>query len=75
VAAGEHPPGRAAEVDSDHGYRSIDVTLEAVAEWGRHVADMYGLLLLGKVTSWFTGYNSNVEGREVRKIRKIRQVV
>jgi cation diffusion facilitator CzcD-associated flavoprotein CzcO len=55
----------------DHGYRSIDVTPEAEAEWGQHVADMYGLLLLGKVTSWFTGYNSNVQGHEAGKIRHV----
>jgi hypothetical protein len=55
----------------DHGHLSVDVTPEAEVEWGQHVADMYGLLLLGKVSSWFTGYNSNVEGHEEGKIRHV----
>ncbi|MFT7598647.1 MAG: cation diffusion facilitator CzcD-associated flavoprotein CzcO [Acidimicrobiales bacterium] len=55
----------------DNGHLSVDVTPEAEAEWGQHVADMYSLMLLGKVTSWFTGYNSNVEGHEAGNIRHV----
>ena len=48
----------------DHGHTRIDTTAEAEQEWGQHVKDMYGLLLLGKAQSWFTGFNSNVEGHD-----------
>jgi cation diffusion facilitator CzcD-associated flavoprotein CzcO len=48
----------------DHDHTSIDTTPDGEHDWGRHVQDMYDLLLLGKVKSWFTGYNSNIEGRD-----------
>ncbi|HUF84595.1 MAG TPA: NAD(P)/FAD-dependent oxidoreductase [Acidimicrobiia bacterium] len=48
----------------DHGLSRIDTTEEAEQAWHRHVQDMYDLLLLGKVKSWFTGYNPNIEGRD-----------
>jgi cation diffusion facilitator CzcD-associated flavoprotein CzcO len=48
----------------DHGYTRIDSTPEAETQWVAHVADMYDLLLLGRTKSWFTGYNSNVEGHD-----------
>jgi cation diffusion facilitator CzcD-associated flavoprotein CzcO len=41
-----------------------DATPEAAAEWGENVANLYGMLLMRKAQSWFTGYNSNVEGHE-----------
>jgi cation diffusion facilitator CzcD-associated flavoprotein CzcO len=47
-----------------NGHTRIEPTAEAEAEWCQHVRDMYDLLLLGKVRSWFTGYNSNLEGRD-----------
>ena len=28
---------------------------------------MYDVLLLGKVNSWFTGYNPNIEGRNTMR--------
>ena len=28
---------------------------------------MYDLLLLGRTKSWFTGYNSNVEGHDINR--------
>jgi cation diffusion facilitator CzcD-associated flavoprotein CzcO len=52
------------------GRTRIESTPEAEEDWGRHVKDMYDLLLLGKTKSWFTGFNSNIEGRD-----KIRYVV
>ena len=53
----------------EHGYTRIEATPEAEAEWVQHVADMYQLVLLRKARSWFTGYNSNVEGRDDGRIR------
>ena len=47
-----------------NGYSRIEPDPAAQAEWVRHVADMYDLLLLGKVRSWFTGFNPNIEGRD-----------
>jgi cation diffusion facilitator CzcD-associated flavoprotein CzcO len=52
----------------DHGYTRIDADAEAEEAWVDHVRDMYDLLLLGKVASWFTGYNSNVEGHDKRRL-------
>jgi cation diffusion facilitator CzcD-associated flavoprotein CzcO len=48
----------------DNNHTTIDTTPEAETAWGRHVMDMYDVVLLGKVKSWFTGYNSNIEGRD-----------
>jgi hypothetical protein len=51
--------------ESDH--TRIDATPTAEQEWGQHVAEMYQLMLIRKAKSWFTGYNSNVEGHEYGK--------
>jgi cation diffusion facilitator CzcD-associated flavoprotein CzcO len=51
-----------------HNYTSIDTTPDAEQDWGRHVQEMYDVLLLGKVESWFTGYNSNVEGHDKMRL-------
>ena len=48
----------------EHGYTRIEATPEAEVAWGDHVKDMYDLVLLGRTKSWFTGYNSNVEGHD-----------
>jgi len=48
----------------EHGYTRIEATPEAQAEWTGHVEEMYQGLLLRKARSWFTGYNSNVEGHD-----------
>ncbi len=42
----------------------IETSEEAEQEWVQHVRDMYDLVLLGKVKSWFTGYNSNLDDRD-----------
>jgi cation diffusion facilitator CzcD-associated flavoprotein CzcO len=52
-----------------NGYIREEALPEAEAEWSDHVAKMYGLVLMRKAQSWFTGYNSNVEGHERGKIR------
>ena len=53
----------------EHGYTRLDATPEAETDWSAHVADMYSTMLMRKAKSWFTGYNSNVEGHEHGRIR------
>ena len=48
----------------DHGYRRVESREEAELEWLQHVQEMYQFQLMSKVKSWFTGYNSNVEGHD-----------
>ena len=48
----------------DNGFETIATTSEFEDAWVEEVKELYGLLLLGKVKSWFTGYNSNIEGRD-----------
>lgn len=49
------------------GIHRVEPTPEAQAQWTEHVKELYQGLLLRKAKSWFTGYNSNVEGHD--KIR------
>jgi cation diffusion facilitator CzcD-associated flavoprotein CzcO len=49
------------------GIHRVEPTPDAQAQWTAHVEEMYQGLLLRKAKSWFTGYNSNVEGHD--KIR------
>ena len=51
------------------GYQRVEATPRAEEDWTAHVADMYSMVLMRKAKSWFTGYNSNVEGHEEGKIR------
>ncbi|MEZ5406916.1 MAG: NAD(P)/FAD-dependent oxidoreductase [Acidimicrobiales bacterium] len=53
----------------EHDHTRIEPTPEAQEEWTEHVKKMYGMMLMRKAKSWFTGYNSNVEGHEHGKIR------
>jgi cation diffusion facilitator CzcD-associated flavoprotein CzcO len=53
----------------DHGYVRAEPTLAAEERWTAHVTKMYSTMLMRKAKSWFTGYNSNVEGHEHGKIR------
>jgi len=52
-----------------HGYDRFEVSEEAVQRWADHVEQVYSGLLMRKAKSWFTGYNSNVEGRDHSKPR------
>ena len=52
-----------------NGYTRIEATADAEEEWTQHVAYMYSRVLMRKAKSWFTGYNSNVEGHEQGQIR------
>lgn len=47
----------------------LEATAEAEQEWTGHVTQMYSAMLMRKAKSWFTGYNSNVDGHEHGKIR------
>ncbi len=53
----------------DQGYSRFDATKPAEERWTAHVEKMYSTMLMRKAKSWFTGYNSNVEGHEEGKIR------
>ena len=52
-----------------HGYQRFDVDDTAEAQWCQHVKDLYQGMLLRKARSWFTGYNSNLEGHEYGNMR------
>ena len=47
----------------------IEATPAAAERWTQHVEKMYSVMLMRKAKSWFTGYNSNVEGHEEGTIR------
>ena len=53
----------------DNGYQRIEAEAEAQAQWQTEVIAAHEQLLLRKSRGWFTGYNSNVAGREVGKVR------
>ena len=46
------------------GVTRIEATSKAEQEWSEHVKALYDYVLLRKARSWFTGYNSNVEGHD-----------
>ncbi len=47
-----------------------DAKPEAVAAWTEHVKNIGAGLLSNEVSSWFTGVNSNVEGKQTRIIAR-----
>jgi len=53
----------------DHGFTRADATRAAEERWTAHVTKMYSTMLMRKAKSWFTGYNSNIEGHEHGKTR------
>ncbi|HAN07558.1 MAG TPA: cyclohexanone monooxygenase [Acidimicrobiaceae bacterium] len=46
-----------------------EATEAAEKRWTDHVVKMYSVMLMRKAQSWFTGYNSNVDGHEAGKVR------
>jgi cation diffusion facilitator CzcD-associated flavoprotein CzcO len=52
-----------------NAYMRVEATPDAEEEWSQHVAYMYSRVLMRKAKSWFTGYNSNVDGHEHGQIR------
>ena len=51
------------------GHQRFDVDETSESEWVEHVKAMYKGALLRKAKSFFTGYNSNIEGHEYGKTR------
>ena len=57
------------EYMQEHKFARVEVSKEAEDRWTEHVRKMYSRVLMRKAKSWFTGYNSNIEGREYGKTR------
>jgi len=53
----------------ENGHGRLEASTDAEQEWTAHVEKMYSTMLMRKAKSWFTGYNSNVEGHEHGKPR------
>ena len=54
----------------DHGITRVEATTEGEAAWTEHVLKLGEGLLSNEVNSWMTGVNSNVEGKQTRKIMR-----
>ncbi len=54
----------------DHGLTRIEATPAGTARWTDHVKALGAGLLSNEVNSWMTGINSNVEGKQTRKIMR-----
>ncbi|MEJ0015901.1 MAG: NAD(P)/FAD-dependent oxidoreductase [Acetobacteraceae bacterium] len=52
----------------DQGVTRFEAEPDAEADWSRHVEELAAGMLYTQVDSWATGINSNVEGRNVRRI-------
>ena len=52
-----------------NNHTRLEAMGEAEEDWTEHVEQMYSTVLLRKAKSWFTGYNSNVEGHGEGTIR------
>ena len=50
----------------EKGFTRAEATEDAVASWYEYVLDQGKGLLSNEVDSWFTGVNSNLEGRQKR---------
>ncbi len=53
-----------------HGLTRIEATPEGVAAWMRTVRESAVGLLSNEVSSWFTGVNTNVEGKGERRLSR-----
>ena len=53
----------------DNDLHYAEATEAAEKRWTDHVVKMYSVMLMRKAQSWFTGYNSNVDGHEAGKVR------
>jgi cation diffusion facilitator CzcD-associated flavoprotein CzcO len=54
----------------DHGLTRIEATEAGVATWTEHVSALGQGLLSNEVNSWMTGVNSNVAGKQTRRIMR-----
>ena len=48
----------------ENGLHWVDASDEAEKAWTEHVKSMYDGSLISTTKSWFTGYNSNVDGHD-----------
>lgn len=48
----------------DKGIPRVEPEQEAVDAWQKEIRDLYQMTLFRTAKSWFTGYNSNIEGRD-----------
>ena len=48
----------------EHGHTRFEPTQEAEDDWVEHMRETYSMMLMRNAKSWFTGYNSNVDGHE-----------
>lgn len=48
----------------DKGIQRVEPEEDAVSAWQTEVRDLYQMTLFRTAKSWFTGYNSNIEGRD-----------
>ena len=51
----------------ENGQTRVECTVDAQDAWVREVEDLYGMVLLRNARSWFTGYNSNVDGHDIKR--------
>lgn len=51
------------------GHERFEASEPAEQRWTEHVKQMYSVMLMRKAKSWFTGYNSNVDGHEAGRVR------
>jgi len=54
----------------DHDVTSVEANEADVLAWTEYVKSLGEGLLLSEVNSWMTGYNSNVEGKQVRIVNR-----
>ena len=53
-----------------NGLTRIEATPKGVADWTHHIRNLGETVLSNEVDSWMTGVNSNVEGKQVRRIMR-----
>ncbi len=52
----------------EKGVTRFEPTTEAEADWSKHVEELASGMLYTKVDSWLTGINTNVDGKNVRRV-------
>ncbi|MDZ7684795.1 MAG: NAD(P)/FAD-dependent oxidoreductase [Gammaproteobacteria bacterium] len=48
----------------EHGYERVEPRQQSEDDWTEHVKSMYEGNMISETKSWFTGYNSNVDGHD-----------
>jgi cation diffusion facilitator CzcD-associated flavoprotein CzcO len=52
-------------------YTRVEATPAAERDWTAYVSGLYRFMLMRKTQSWFTGYNSNIDGHEKGTVRHL----